>query len=733
LLSALTSGALAATFQVTNTADAGPGSLREAILAANGNVGADTITFNVSGAGCDGSGLCTIAPAAALPFLTDTVVVDGYTQPGSAPNTNAIGASNAVLKIVLSGALAPGSTALDLEANDSTIRGVAVIGFNIGFRPAFTNNSKIQGCFVGVDASGATAGTNIWGIYAEYGSTLTVGGPAPADRNVVAANHIGISLSRVAGASIQGNLVGTTASGDERLGNIFGLDVALETGTLAILDNVISANGSDVNGFGIFVETTGGVSDHSYLIQGNHIGTDATGTIPLGNDGYGIAMSDKNITVGGTAAGQGNVIAYNRGGVVYSSSSQGHSPIRGNSIYSNDRAFAGVPGLGIDLGINGVTPNDLGDADAAPGANDLQNFPIITSAISSAGSTTVHGKLNSLANTTFAVDFYANPACLGRPQGFREGQTYLGATNVTTDSSGNASIDVVLPVATDPGAAVTATATSPDDNTSEFSQRIVMSSSPGEGSAAGGTSIFLAGFHFLPGATVTFGATAGTSVVVSDYGQISVTTPALGAGTLNDITVTNTDGSAGTLPNGWIANFLDVPGGQQFYSFVTTLVRNEITVGVSGGNYGVAQDTLRQQMAVFLLKAKNGICYAPPPCVGTFADVPCPSTFANWIEALAAEGITGGCGGGNFCPTAPVRRDQMAVFLLKAEHGSSYVPPTCTSVFPDVACPSTFANWIEQLAAEGITGGCGGGNFCPLANNTRGQMAVFITKTFQLQ
>jgi hypothetical protein len=113
--------------------------------------------------------------------------------------------------------------------------------------------------------------------------------------------------------------------------------------------------------------------------------------------------------------------------------------------------------------------------------------------------------------------------------------------------------------------------------------------------------------------------------------------------------------------------------------------------------------------------------------------VACPSTFADWIEALAAEGITGGCGGGNFCPTSPVRRDQMAVFLLKAEHGSSYAPPDCAGVFGDVACPSPFADWVEQLAAEQITGGCGGGNYCPSSNNTRGQMAVFIVKTFNLQ
>jgi hypothetical protein len=135
-------------------------------------------------------------------------------------------------------------------------------------------------------------------------------------------------------------------------------------------------------------------------------------------------------------------------------------------------------------------------------------------------------------------------------------------------------------------------------------------------------------------------------------------------------------------------------------------------------------------MAVFLLKAKVGLCYVPPPCSGVFPDVPCAPGFAPWIEALAAEGITGGCGGGNYCPGNPVRRDQMAVFILKALHGSGFVPPACAGEFDDVACPSPFADWIEQLAAEGVTGGCGGGNFCPLNNVTRGQMAAFLVNAF---
>jgi len=134
-------------------------------------------------------------------------------------------------------------------------------------------------------------------------------------------------------------------------------------------------------------------------------------------------------------------------------------------------------------------------------------------------------------------------------------------------------------------------------------------------------------------------------------------------------------------------------------------------------------------MAVFLLKSEHGSTFVPPPCTGVFPDVACPSQFADWIEQLSAEGITGGCGGGNYCPGNPVTRQQMAVFLLKAKYGSSYVPPACVGIFPDVPCPSQFADWIEDLFNQAITGGCGGGNYCPGAAVTRAQMSVFLLKT----
>ncbi len=176
-----------------------------------------------------------------------------------------------------------------------------------------------------------------------------------------------------------------------------------------------------------------------------------------------------------------------------------------------------------------------------------------------------------------------------------------------------------------------------------------------------------------------------------------------------------------------------MPQAHLFHDFVETLVRHAVTAGCGLGNYCPTNPVTRAQMAVFLLRAKHGPAYVPPTATGTvFADVTAGAFAAAWIEALAAEGITGGCGGGNYCPGNPVRRDQMAVFLLKAEHDASYVPPACDGGFADVSCPSNFADWIEQLAVEGVTAGCGGGNYCPQNAVTRGQMAAFLGQRLSL-
>ena len=438
-----------------------------------------------------------------------------------------------------------------------------------------------------------------------------------------------------------------------------------------------------------------------------------------------------DIVIGGTGPGEGNLIAFNDGaGNQHGIWSFGQRvTVRGNTIFDNK-------GLGFDNDPQGVNPNDAGDADAGP--NGGQNYPLISSVQLTGpqgAGTRVQGFLRSTPSSTFTLDFYGNDGCTPRPQDFLEARTWLGEAEVTTDGSGSTPFDVTLPVLITPGDFVSATATDAVGNTSEFSQRLPFSIFPASGDAAGGTAITITGTDFAAGAAVTIGGQPAGNVNVVGPTQITATTPPLAAGTVHDLTVTNLDLTTGTLPKAWVSDFLDVPNFHLFYGFVTTLVRNAITAGTGGGQYGIVQPTLRQQMAVFLLKGKYGVCYVPPPCTGTFSDVPCPSTFADWIEDLADQGITGGCGTGVYCPQNPVRRDQMAVFLLKAKYGSGHVPPPCAGDFSDVPCPSQFADWIEQLADEQITGGCDTNppRYCPLNNNTRGQMAVFITKTFILQ
>ena len=224
--------------------------------------------------------------------------------------------------------------------------------------------------------------------------------------------------------------------------------------------------------------------------------------------------------------------------------------------------------------------------------------------------------------------------------------------------------------------------------------------------------------------TVLTASIPASDIASSGSAQVTVFTPAPGGGTSSALTLDiNT-------------TFLDVPNSYFAYAYIEAVHNAGVTAGCDVRLYCPAAPTTRAQMAVFLLKAEHSSSYVPPACAGVFGDVACPSLFADWIEQLAAEGVTAGCQllPPLYCPNASVTRAQMSAFLLKAEHGSSYVPPACTGVFGDVACPSLFADWIEQLAAEGVTAGCQASPplYCPSNPVTRAQMAVFLTKTFGL-
>jgi len=179
--------------------------------------------------------------------------------------------------------------------------------------------------------------------------------------------------------------------------------------------------------------------------------------------------------------------------------------------------------------------------------------------------------------------------------------------------------------------------------------------------------------------------------------------------------------------------FSDVQADHWAFAFIGTLATSGITTGCGNGNYCPDSPVSRAQMAVFLERGIHGSGFSPPAASGNaFLDVSAGSFAASFIEQFALDGITSGCGNNNYCPDAEVTRDQMAVFLLRAEHGAGYSPPPAIGVFNDVPLNHWAAHWIEQLSAEGITAGCGNGNYCPDAVVTRDQMAVFLVRTFGL-
>ena len=708
---------------------------------------------------------------------------DGNTIAGNRIGTNAAGTA----------ALPNGAVGIDISAGSnnvvgSDLPGDTLVSGNVGDGISLSSGisgTVVKNCWVGINAGGTAAlgnggqGIDLGGV---NGVTIGPGNVASGNAlsgillisgssgNTVAGNFVGTNPAGtaaignlangiiVSGASSNGNTIGpgnvvsgnatngvrlrTGTTGNVVKGNFVGVNAAVTAALANTLEgiqindgahdntiggggpdrNVISGNGD--NGVLLLDATTTG-----NLLQGNFIGVNAAASAPIPNAGNGVDVQggSSNNTIGGTVPGTKNVISFNGGRGVFVESGTGNG-ILGNTISYNG-------GLGIDLAPVGVTPNDPGDPDVGP--NLLQNFPVVSSVALSPASTEIQGSLNSLASLSFRIELFAALSC--DPSGYGPGQRPLGAVAAMTDGGGNTTFDATI-AGPALGPWITATATDPASNTSEFGACFATpppqatGMSPASGPAAGNTPVVILGGNFQAPAAVRFGGVPASMINVVSGSEVDAATPALTPGALYDVVVADPSTLSATLPAAWFSDFTDVPAGSLFHDDVEKIFRAGITAGCGGGNYCPSSAVTRQQMAVFLLKAEHGSSYAPPLCSGVFADVPCPSTFANWIEQLSAEGITAGCGGGDYCPADPVTRQQMAVFLLKTEHGSAYVPPTCTGVFEDVACPGPFADWIEQLHAEGITGGCQTSPllYCPTSPVNRGQMAVFLVKTFSL-
>ncbi len=713
------------------------------VAGANGTtntIGDNRIGTNPAGTAAVPNGLNGIAFAGGADNVagTDTVgelLVSGNLGDGISITSFSSGAvvRNAYVGVNAAGtaALGNGGQGVNIGSSQGTVVGPGnVISGNVMSGVLVGNASTgttVAGNFVGTNAAGTAAiGNALNGIILTgTGTTGNTVGPG----NVVSGN------------GTNGVRIRTGASGNVVSGNSIGVDVAIAAKIPNALEGVQindGAHDNTIGGPGSERNVISGNADNGVLlldatttgnvVQGNFIGTNATASAALPNSANGVdVQGSSGNTIGGTAAGTKNVISLNglRGVFVESGT--------GNAILGNTISYNGA--LGIDLAPVGVTPNDPGDLDV--GANLLQNFPVLTDVVLSPGTTEIDGTLDTLASLSFRVELFASLSC--DASGYGQGQRPLGSVDVGTDGGGHATFAAMLATPAR-GPWITATATDPSGNTSEFSacfatpppQATAMT--PTSGPAAGGTPVAIFGANFQTPATVLFGGVAASMVLVTGGGEVDAVSPVLAPGALYDVSVVNPSTLVATLPAAWLADFGDVPQGNLFHGDVEKIFRAGITAGCGGGNYCPAAPVTRAQMAVFLLKAEHGSAYAPPACTGVFGDVPCPGPFTDWIEQLAAEGITAGCGGGNYCPASAVTRQQMAVFLLKTEHGAPYVPPACTGIFQDVPCPGPFTDWIEELYAEAITGGCQASPllYCPTSPVNRGQMATFLSKTFML-
>ncbi len=415
-----------------------------------GYVNGASISGIYVGTTADGSARLAGGGGDGIDLMGTANTVGSPTEPTVVANSSTgvlmYGANNTVQDALI-GTDATGMTALgngygvSAGGGSSTIFGNLISGNGTGVA---ATGFSMTGNWVGLDLSGAHALANNTGISASSG---LIGSADGSSGNVVSGNDVGVSVA--GGATVGGNLIGTDTSGIVAVPNRIGVQVSGLNNTLT--NNDISAS----TGHGVEI----GAGSRLSQFDGNFIGIDVYGD-PLGNGSSGVyvaagAATDEAAVLGGSMP---NWIADNAGAGVEVASGTGVS-VRNDYIYGNG-------GLGIDLAPAGPTANDAGDVDTGP--NDLQNYPVLTSAGVTGQTAHLAGTLDSTASTAFSIDIFADPVC--DPSGHGEGNNVLGSASVTTDGSGHASF--TLPVSAQvapPGTFVTALATDDSGDTSEFS------------------------------------------------------------------------------------------------------------------------------------------------------------------------------------------------------------------------------------------------------------------------
>jgi hypothetical protein len=467
----------AATLTVSNVADSGSGSLRQAILDSNATTGPNTIQFAIPG-----SGPFTITLASQLPGITHSVTVDGYSQTGSMMNANSPdnGGLNGVLQIEVTYSGSCCIYGFVVGAKDGvtlTVQGLALNNIGAaaisGTVQMGTSQINAYGNYFGTTIEGTAAnGTNGYAV-ATNGTPAQIGGQMPWQRNLVAGTQNGITIS--SSSIVEGNLIGTDVSGTQALANLnYGVVVDFESiatrigGDTPAARNVISGNGR----IGVLVENHyTGAGPIAWQIFGNYIGTDWTGTHPLPNGTTptapfgGVVVGSNSATlfvppIGGFGPGEANLIAYNAGPGISADGNYTSASFddRGNRIHHN----FGVLRRDIDIGSTGHTLNDAGDADA--GTNNVQNWPQVTAASLAGDQLSVTYVVDSATtHSTYPlrVDFYAD---IQGGSGAWIGEDIYTAANAQLPRS----VTLTVPVGVK-GMSFVATATTADGYSSEFS------------------------------------------------------------------------------------------------------------------------------------------------------------------------------------------------------------------------------------------------------------------------
>ena len=412
--------------------------------------GRNVLSGNAEGVSVSGGATGTLIAGNLIGTDANGISGVGNTSSGivvSGASHTTIGGTTAVARNVISGngGLTNGINGIEIEGGAS--------------------GTLIQGNYIGVnqDGTGPLANTGS-GVVDISSPGTTIGGTAQGAGNVISANaYVGVSIqgSASSGALVLGNYIGTDKTGKIALGNQGdGLELGVVSdvtigGTTAGAGNVISSNA------GAGIDLVG--SDSGVLIQANKIGTDPTGSVALGNGtGILIQSGSSDNTIGGSTAAAGNTIAYS----VVTSLDEGigvdvlagtGNLIRLNSIFSNQ-------GLGIGLGGDVVTQIS---GTPLTGPNNYENYPVITDVTNAGGMTTVTGSLESTANTTFTLDFYTLSS--SNASGYGEGRYVLGTLSLPIGAGGSAGFSMSFPTPATGAEFVTATATDPLGNTSEFS------------------------------------------------------------------------------------------------------------------------------------------------------------------------------------------------------------------------------------------------------------------------